>query len=216
MSYLLPGLYGLSLYSAYLAGYLYLRSQTDKSTSAAKQTIFRFRKVTVSLLLVIAIPSILEFFFPVILLTLERDASRFLDGEWWRIFTSLFVQDGGISGAIFNLVVLLFVGLVAEQLWDAPKMLLIFFAGGLVGEIVGLVWQPIGAGNSVANFSLAASVAVLCLLRRPPKPVQIAAFVALGTDLVLIALRDIHGPAAIGGALLAVALGMSGTNTEDN
>ncbi len=212
MSYLLPGLYAVSLYGAYLAGYLYLRSQSGKSGSIPQKTPFRFPKVTVGLLLVIAIPSILEFFFPIILLTLERDAARFLDGEWWRLFTSLFVQDGGISGAIFNLVALLFVGLVAEQLWDTPKMLLIFFAGGLVGEIVGLVWQPIGAGNSVANFSLAASLAVLCLLHRPPRPVQIAALVALGTDILLIALHDIHGPAAIAGALLAIALGVSQTN----
>jgi hypothetical protein len=72
--------------------------------------------------------------------------------------------------------------------------------------LIGFVWQPIGAGNSVANFSLAASVAALCLLRRPPMPVQVAALVALGADVLLVLLQDIHGPAALTGAILALVL----------
>jgi membrane associated rhomboid family serine protease len=122
------------------------------------------------------------------------------------LVTPLFVQDAGITGSIFNLVSLALVGTVAEQLWGRWRILVIFFVGGIAGEIVAFSWQPLGAGNSVGNFSLAASVAVLCLLRRPSRVVQMAALLALGADLLLIIMKDIHGAAAIAGVVLAISL----------
>jgi membrane associated rhomboid family serine protease len=203
MNYLLPILYILGLYSAYLAGFIYLRS---RSTQPFKTTEFHLPWVTVLLVIAIALPTTLQFFFPAILSILQRDYARFLEGKWWRLITPLFVQDGGVSGAIFNLVSLVFVGTVAEQLWDSRKLLMIFFIGGIISELVGFTWQPIGAGNSVANFSLAASIAVAWFRHNPPKPVQMAALLALGADVMLVALREIHGPAALAGAILAFIL----------
>src|SRR5512147_2726565 len=172
IDYLLPILYAFGLYSAYIAGFLFRR------TGPAGPRAFRTPQTTLFLLLLIAIPTTLQFFFPVLLPLFERNTARFLSGEWWRIITPIFFQDGGISGAIFNLVSLALVGFVAEQYWDSRNMLMIFFAGGIVGNLIGLAWQPIGAGNSGANFSLAASMALICLLRRPPRPVQVAALLA--------------------------------------
>jgi membrane associated rhomboid family serine protease len=201
IEYLLPVLYILGLYSAYLAGFLYLRIR-----SASKPVTLRPPWATLLLFLMIAIPTTLQFIFPRLLPLFQRDPTRFMNGEWWRLITPLFFQDGGIGGAISNLVGLLLIGFVAEQLWGRRSMSLIFFLGAIVGELVGLAWQPIGAGNSVANFSLAGSVAVICLLRRPPRPVQIAALVALGADVLLVLLQDSHGPAALAGAVLALVL----------
>ena len=116
----------------------------------------------------------------------------------------LFFQDGGITGAIFNLISLALVGSVAERIWNSRLTLIIFFVGGIIGQVVGFAWQPIGAGNSVGNFSLAASVAVACLMRSPPKPVQLLAVVALGADGVLLGFQDIHAAAAFMGALQAL------------
>lgn len=198
---LLPVLYIFGLYSAYLAGFLYLRTR-----SATKPVSLRFPRMTLFLFLMIAIPTTLQFFFPGLLPLFQRDTTRFMNGEWWRVITPLFFQDGGISGTIFNLMSLALIGFVVEQYWDGRKMLVFFFVGGLVGELIGFVWQPTGAGNSVANFSLAASVAVICLLRRPPRPVQVAALLALSADILLVLLRDIHGPAALTGALLTLIL----------
>jgi len=193
-------LYILGLYCAFATGSMYLR---DQSSSPRK---FYFPQTTSLLLLTIGIPSILQFFFPMLLSTLQRDYERFLHGDWWRLISPLLVQDGGISGTIFNLIGLAFVGSVAERMWNGRYMLIIFFIGGLIGEIVGFVWQPIGAGNSVGNFSLAASIAVASLLRHPRKPVQILAILALGADGVLLGLQDIHGAAALIGAILALFL----------
>jgi rhomboid protease GluP len=118
---------------------------------------------TLLLMLAITVPTTLQFFFPIILQMFERDYARFLAGDWWRILTPLFVQDGGVSGSIFNLVSLLLVGIVAEKIWGSQRWLIIFFAGGILSEMIGFAWQPVGAGNSVANFGLAASIAVFCL-----------------------------------------------------
>jgi membrane associated rhomboid family serine protease len=207
---LFPVLYILGLYSAYLAGFLYLRTR-----SSSKPGTSRFPRITLTLFLAVAIPTTIQFIFPALLPLFQRDTTRFMNGEWWRLITPLFFQDGGIGGAISNLVGLLLIGFVAEQLWDRRDMLLIFFLGAIVGELIGFVWQPIGAGNSVANFSLAASVAAICLLRRPPRPVQVAALVALCADVLLVLLQDIHGPAALAGAILALVL-VQVSNRKEN
>ena len=199
MKYFLPVLYLFGLYSAYLAGFLYLQPRTTQRPSA-------FPRTTLFLLLIIAIPTTLQFFIPSLLPLFERDTTRFLRGEWWRLITPIFFQDGGISGAIFNLVSLALVGFVAEHYWDSRNMLIIFFAGGIVAELVGLAWQPIGAGNSGANFGLAGSLAAICLLHRPPRVVQVAALLALGADVILVLLQNVHGPAALIVAIIALAL----------
>ena len=136
----------------------------------------------------------------------ERDYRRFLAGDWWRLITPLFVQDGGVSGSIFNPVSLLLVGTIAEKLWGSQRWLIIFFAGGILSEILGFAWQPIGAGNSVANFSLAASIAVLCLIFNASRAVRIAAILALGAGVILLFLEDIHGPAMMIGAVIALIM----------
>ena len=105
-------LYIVGLYGAYLAGSLHLRAQKATVT---------LPRVTILLTVVIAIPTTLQFFFPSVLQMLQRDTSQFLTGDWWRIVTPLFVQDGGVSGSVFNLVNLLLVGSVAEQLWDRQR-----------------------------------------------------------------------------------------------
>jgi rhomboid protease GluP len=199
MDSLLSILYVLGLYGAYLAGSLHLRAQSPQPAS-------RPRLATLALLLVVGIPSVLQFFYPAMLPALQRDYPRFLQGEWWRLITPLFVQDGGIAGASFNLVSLLLVGMVAEQMWGSPLTLVLFFAGGVVGEIAGFAWQPLGAGNSVANFALAGSIVVACLAQRPAKAVWLAGLLALGAYILLFALHDIHGAAAVAGVLLALAM----------
>src|SRR5262249_30910026 len=156
-----------------------------------------FPQTTVLLLLAIGIPSVLQFFFPVLITTFQRDYQRFLHGEYWRLISPLFFQDGGISGTIFNLIGLALVGSVAERIWHGRFTMLIFFVGGIIGEIVGFAWQPIGAGNSIGNFSLAASIAVVSLMQSSSKPAQILAILALGADVILCGLQDIHGAAAI-------------------
>jgi hypothetical protein len=61
-----------------------------------------------------------------------------------------------------------------------------------------------GAGNSVGNFSLAASVAVACLAPHAARITRMTALLALSADGVLVLLKDIHGAAAVAGITLAL------------
>jgi hypothetical protein len=78
--------------------------------------------------------------------------------------------------------------------------------GGFVGEAIACDWQPVGAGNSVANFSLAASIAIASVSFRPSRLVLLASLSALGADLSLLLLRDIHGAASLAGAVVTLVL----------
>ncbi|MDN5858268.1 MAG: hypothetical protein L0H84_06560, partial [Pseudonocardia sp.] len=61
----------------------------------------------VTLWLLVAVPSILGLVFPRVYTALYRDPALILEqGQWWRVVTSVGVQDGGLRGAVFNLVAL--------------------------------------------------------------------------------------------------------------
>jgi len=201
MSSLLIVLYLIGLYSAFVSGSLLLRDQAPADPGKV-----RFPRATLLLLMIIGIPSILQFFFPRLLPLLQRDYQRFVSGEWWRLFTSLVVQDGGVGGTISNLVGLALIGSVAERLWGSKSMLMIFLIGGILTQFVALLWQPTGAGNSVGSFSLAAGVAITALKFRPARSRLIAAILALAADGVLLALQDIHGAAALVGTITVLFL----------
>jgi membrane associated rhomboid family serine protease len=205
MNSLLPACFILGLYCPCAAGFSVIRDRSIQPLHLSKTLARRFPLATLLLTAAVALPSTLQFFFPAILSAFRRDYTRFVSGDWWRLITPLFVQDGGVGGAIFNLVSLLLVGGVAEQLWGSKRVIGIFFAGGVVGEAVAFAWQPVGAGNSVGNFSLAASVAVACLAPQVGRITQIAAFLGLSADAVLVLLKDIHGAAAVAGITLALA-----------
>ena len=206
MTLFLYVLYTVALYSAFLAGSLYLRTQSVTPANKSSQTTSKIPVATLALVIAIAISSTLQFFFPAILRIFERDYTQFRAGDWWRLITPLFVQDGGVAGAISNLVGLLLVGSVAERMWGTPRWLIIFFTGGILSQGIGFAWQPVGAGNSVGNFSLAASVAVYCFTLPASRAGKIVASFTLGAGIVLLFLKDIHGGAVLLGAIIALVL----------
>ncbi len=85
-----------------------------------------------------------------------------LHGEPWRIGTALLVQDGGVLGAASNLAFLALIGAAAEQVLSWPRWLVQYVGVGLLSELVGYSWQPLGGGNSVAVCGLAGALAVAC------------------------------------------------------
>ena len=115
--------------------------------------------VTAVVFVVTATTSVLGLLIPGMLEALQRTPQG-LHGEWWRTFTALFVQDGGVVGTLSNLAFLLVMGVVAEQVLGAWRWLVCYFGAGLVGELAGYAWQPRGAGNSVAICGLAGALTV--------------------------------------------------------
>jgi len=136
---------------------------------------------------------------------LERNADRIADGQTWRLLTALVQQDGGWHGLIGNVVALVLVGSVAELLMGGRRTALTFFAVGVLAQLPALVWQPVGAGNSVGNFGLAGAVALLVLLdHQRPGAATVAAVLTLLGGIWLTALADVHGPAVLLGAASVV------------
>ena len=201
---ILPLLYCVIVYGGVYIGLVCGREGSIRS---------QFPVATVGLLALIGIPTVLQFAFPAILATLERNWPLILQGQVWRLLTSLLVQDGGWQGSLFNLTSLTLLGFTAEKLWGPSRLLVIFGLGGVITVALACWWQPVGAGNSVANIALAAATAVLALKLSRQMAVRCVAIVVLGAGLVLLIAKDVHGIAdAVGaglGYLLANYSGMS-------
>jgi membrane associated rhomboid family serine protease len=147
---------------------------------------------------------------PVLLSHMQRDGSAIRAGQFYRLFTALWFQDGGIVGGLFNIVMLAVLGVIAEQVLSRAAWLCIYLIGGLLSEVIAMAWQPVGAGNSVAYMSLAGALLGLAFYRHTSRARAIIAGVGLIAGFLLCLRADIHGAAAmIGCALLPPALRIS-------
>jgi hypothetical protein len=93
---------------------------------------------------------------------------------------------------------------VAEQVWGCKPWTVIALAAGLGAQFWGKIVQPMGAGNSVVVFGLAASVAVLAVVRGAGVQ-RLVGLISLAGAAVLLVIGDIHGGAATIGALVGLA-----------
>ncbi|TSE01928.1 rhomboid family intramembrane serine protease [Skermania sp. ID1734] len=164
--------------------------------------------VAVALWVVVAVPSILQGFFPALLTDLRRDPPLInVDGQWWRVITSVLVQDGGFWGTLFNLVTLAIVGTAAVAIWGGTRTLIVFAVGQVLwGLFTTFVSPTVGAGNSGATLALAASVAGLVALSAPPRRDAVVSFGVAIIGAVLVALRDAHGIAVLLGMVIGAVL----------
>lgn len=161
---------------------------------------------TLAALVTVGVPTLLQFtVVPSLLHDLERDRAAIGDGQLWRLATALVVQDGGLAGTVFNLAALAIVGAVAEQVWGPGRWTAIALVSGLGAQLWGLLVQPVGAGNSVVIFGLAASMASVAIVSLNSAH-RAAGIVCMAGAAVLLVLRDIHGGAAFIGAVTGLTL----------
>ncbi|MFF5212382.1 rhomboid family intramembrane serine protease [Streptosporangium sp. NPDC000396] len=116
--------------------------------------------VTAVVFVITAVPSILQFAFPTLETALRRDPSAIAAGEWWRLFTSLVVQGGGIVGTVFNLATLAVFGYLAERALGPWRWLALYGAGAMCGQIAGTLWGVVDAGNSIGVCGLAGGLMI--------------------------------------------------------
>ncbi|MFF0307913.1 rhomboid family intramembrane serine protease [Streptosporangium sp. NPDC004379] len=122
--------------------------------------------VTAAAVAVTAVPSLLQFVLPALEPALRRDPAAVAGGQWWRLLTSLVTQDGGIAGTAFNLVTLAVVGCLAERALGPWRWLALYGAGAVCGQVAGMLWGTVGAGNSIAVCGLAGGLAIAALRER--------------------------------------------------
>jgi membrane associated rhomboid family serine protease len=124
-----------------------------------------------------AIVNAIQLAVPPLLGHLERRPAE-AHGQWWRLGTTFFVQDGGVYGTVSNLLFLCILGALAEQVLARPQWLAYYFGVGLVGQAFGYWWQPVGGGNSVAICGLTGAVTI-AYFRRDPRLPALSAYAVL-------------------------------------
>lgn len=136
------------------------------------------------------------------------------DGQWWRLFTAMFIHFGVVH-LVLNMWALWDAGRLVEQLYGRWRFVLLYVASGLLGNLLKLVLHgsdTVSSGASGAIFSLYG--ALLVFLWRERRNVDPSEFrwlfggAALFSSLMLGVGFFVQGidNAAHGGGLLAGAL----------
>jgi membrane associated rhomboid family serine protease len=158
------------------------------------------------------------------------DTARILEGEVWRLVTSVFLH-GGLFHIIFNMWVLWFAGQRLEAEYGAFEFVLMYLAGGIFANVFRLAVQSVGlAAPSVAFGASGAIMGLLVLyaFRWPhqkvlfffviPMPMWLLAVVYVGlsvigavqTEVVKGAAQPIGHLAHLGGAFFGLLYYQSG------
>ena len=94
-----------------------------------------------------------------------------LEGEWWRLFSSMFLHFGFVH-LMNNMVSLFVLGGFLENRIGKARYLALYLLGGLAGNLLGLVIEHssgdyvLSAGASGCIFALMGAMVALALLRR--------------------------------------------------
>jgi rhomboid protease GluP len=84
------------------------------------------------------------------------------DGQWWRLFTAMFIHFGVVHLAL-NMWALWDVGRLVERLYGRWRFTLLYLCSGIAGNLVSLVVQgnqAVSGGASGAVFSLLGALLV--------------------------------------------------------
>ena len=138
-----------------------------------------------------------------------------LNGQWWRLVTSMFVHFGLIHIGL-NMWCLWNLGRAAESLLGRFSYILAYLASGIFGSIASVYWHPLaaGAGASGAIFGLAGVLVSFVYLKKTPAHLQINSKMlgSLGTFIAYnlifgAAIPGISNAAHLGGLVMGLAVG---------
>jgi hypothetical protein len=143
---------------------------------------------------------------------LDNDPRR---TDWWRVVTSVFMQNGGIFGTAWNLVTLAVIAALAQWFWRGPLMSALFAAGILLPERIDALFGETArstdprnfAGSSGATYFLAATLAAALLLTSGDTKERLLALSVPAAGLAMWLAQDNgHGLVAAYGFLLGAAV----------
>ena len=159
--------------------------------------------------LVVAVPSLLQLAVPALNEIFRRNPVQIRDdGEWWRVVTSAFVQDGGVAATFANLMLLALPAVAGVRVWGPGRAIALFAAGQLLwGLFTSFVSPSAGAGCSAAAFALAAATAGLWLAVGARRIELAMSLAILSMGALLLLIDDAHGVAVLCGMLLGAVLG---------
>ena len=134
-----------------------------------------------------------------------------LKGEWWRLFTAMFLH-GGMTHLLMNMFSLYLIGRGVEMYFDTRSYLIIYLFSGLLGGLASLYMHPnsVGIGASGAIFGVFGALAGFFLAHRDKIEAHSKAFmkdfaIVLGINLVLgLSIPSIDVSAHIGGLIIGL------------
>ena len=86
--------------------------------------------------------------------------SNALTGEYWRFITSIFLH-GGTVHLMYNLFALFFFGVALEKLIGSRKFLFVFFAGGIIANIISVNFYASSLGASGAIMGIIGALTII-------------------------------------------------------
>jgi len=138
-----------------------------------------------------------------------------LDGQWWRIFTCMWMH-GGLIHIGSNMYCFWQFGRIAERIFGRSRYLAIYVITGLAASITSVAWHPmiVSIGASGAIFGVAGALFVPFYrksLRLPP-PVMHSMMRSIGLFIVInliisASLPFIDMSAHVGGLVVGFLLG---------
>lgn len=137
-----------------------------------------------------------------------------LKGEWWRLFTAMFLH-GGMTHILMNMFSLYLIGRGVEIYFERKAYISIYLFSGLLGGLASLYMHPdsVGIGASGAIFGVFGALAGFFLAHRDKIGTQAKAFMkdfgmVLGINLVLgLSIPSIDVSAHIGGLVVGIVGG---------
>jgi membrane associated rhomboid family serine protease len=136
-------------------------------------------------------------------------------GEYWRLFTAMFLHAGPVHLA-FNTLALYLFGNVVESALGTARFLAVYVVAGLFASAASFALSPVGAvavGASGAVFGLLGAWLAFNLRRRSLSLAQSniqGALLLIGINLALgFTLRGVDNVAHIGGLVAGVAAGFA-------
>jgi len=138
-----------------------------------------------------------------------------LHGQWWRMFTSMFLHFG-LFHLLFNMIVLLNIGLFMEALCGRANFLIFYLVAGLGGSAASLALHPaiVSAGASGAIFGLYGALLGFLLSHRgaiPPASVKALlkwALIFIGYNLLYGLRPGVDMAAHLGGLATGFLVGL--------
>ncbi len=169
--------------------------------------------VSLSLFLITGAVTAAQFKYPQLLDHLRRDPDGLRNGEWWRAISPMLVQSPPWQSWV-TVPGILALGIPTERLYGSRNTLALYMIAGVSGELFGYVWQPHGAGNSVADVGMAGALVTWLYMEAQERgwPAPLLRNMRIWGGLVLagavadIAVKDIHGLPCLIGACAGVGM----------
>jgi rhomboid protease GluP len=135
-----------------------------------------------------------------------------LNGEWWRLFTCMFLHIG-IMHLLLNMYALLYIGILLEPILGKWRFALAYLLTGLVASMTSIFWhdQIVSAGASGAIFGMygvfLALITTNIIDAKARKPLLGSMTIFIGYNLLFGLKGGIDNSAHIGGLLSGFVIG---------